>query len=187
MTVATGGPVTTVTAVTTVTTVTTREARARGYRRAGEVAELLGVTVRTVHYYEEEGLVTPLRTPSGTRFYTDFHLRRLEACVRLACVGVPLRTVRSIASSRDVETGDQFGKALVEVLTAMRSDLRANLETLRHLLADLERAERIARSCWSCPNRPSRLTCPECPCEGGLASSLVMQLAWDPDRPSEDG
>jgi DNA-binding transcriptional MerR regulator len=178
VTVATGGPV---------ITVTTREARARGYRRAGEVAELLGVTVRTVHYYEEEGLVTPLRTPSGTRFYTDFHLRRLDACVRLACVGVPLRTVRSIAESRHVETGDQFGKALAEVLAAMRSDLRANLETLRHLLADLERAERIARNCWSCPNRPTRLTCPDCPCEAGLGSSLLMQLAWDPDRPSDDG
>lgn len=165
--------------------VTAAEARARGYRRAGDVAELLGVTVRTVHYYEEEGLVTPLRSDRGTRYYTAFHIRRLEVCVRLACVGVPLRTVRSIAESRDVATGEQFGRALVDVISTMREDFRTNLRTLRDLLADLERTERMARDCWSCPNRPSRLTCPGCPCETGLGSSFLMQLAWDPDRPPD--
>jgi DNA-binding transcriptional MerR regulator len=163
-------------------------ARRLGYRRAGEVAELLGVTVRTVHYYEEEGLVTPLRTARGTRYYSGFDVRRLEVCVRLACVGVPLRTVRDVALSRaDARTGEEFGRALVEVIAAMRTDFRANLSTLRSLLADLERAERLARSCWSCPNRPTRRSCPDCPCETGLESSFFMHLAWDPDRPRDSG
>lgn len=167
--------------------VSVTEARARGYRRAGEVAELLGVTVRTVHYYEEQGLVTPRRTDRGTRYYSDFDVRRLEVCVRLACVGVPLRTVKAIALSRDVPTGHQFGEGLVEVISALRRDLRANLDAVRYLLADLERTERIARSCWSCPRRPTRRSCPECPCETRLGTSFLLQLAWDPDRPVGEG
>jgi len=161
------------------------DARRLGYRRAGEVAELLGITVRTVHYYEEEGLVTPRRTSRGTRYFSEFDVRRMEVCVRLACVGVPLRTIRDVALTRlDAGSGDDFGRAVVELIARMREDFRANLAALRNLLADLERAERLARSCWSCPNPPTRRSCPGCPCETQLASSFFMHLAWDPDRPA---
>ena len=37
----------------------------------GQVAEQFGVTVRTLHHYDEIGLVRPHRTASGYRVYTD--------------------------------------------------------------------------------------------------------------------
>ena len=38
----------------------------------GQVAELLGVTVRTLHHYDQIGLVVPSgRTPAGYRVYDD--------------------------------------------------------------------------------------------------------------------
>ena len=75
-------------------------ARQLGYQSAGEVAEMLGVTLRTVRYYEEQGLVTPTRTDKGTRYYSDFDVQRLEVCVRLAAVGVPIKTLRQLATIR---------------------------------------------------------------------------------------
>ena len=40
----------------------------------GQVAERFGVTVRTLHHYDEIGLVHPHRTAAGYRRYTDADL-----------------------------------------------------------------------------------------------------------------
>jgi DNA-binding transcriptional MerR regulator len=148
------------------------------------VAELLGVTPRTVHYYEEQGLVTPKRTDKGTRFYSDFDVRRLEVCVRLAELGVPIRTIARLAQTRpNSATGEDSSHALVEVFSEIRSTFRKRLAGLRYMLGDLEKTERLVRTCWNCPNKPTRQDCPDCPCEVELNSAFIVNLTWDPDRP----
>ena len=152
------------------------------------MAELLGVTPRTVHYYEEQGLVTPKRTDKGTRFYSDFDVRRLEVCVRLAELGVPIRTIARLAQIRpNAATGEESSHELVEVFSEIRSTFRKRLAGLRYMLGDLEKTERLVRTCWNCPNKPTRQDCPDCPCEVELNSAFIVNLTWDPDRPeSED-
>lgn len=163
------------------------QARRRGYHSAGEVAEMLGVTSRTVRYYEEQGLVTPVRTDKGTRYYSDFMIQRLEVCVRLAGVGVPLKVLRELATIRPSSaTGEESSHALVEVFAELRRDLRESLKTIRNVLSDLETTERLVRTCWDCPNRPTRRDCPGCPCEQELDSAFVLHLTWDDDRPESD-
>lgn len=160
------------------------EARRLGYQSPGEVAEMLGVTLRTVRYYEEEGLVTPVRTDKGTRYYSDFAVQRLEVCVRLAAVGVPIKTLRQLATTRPGSTtGEESSHRLVELFEQLRGDLRATLANVRYLLSDLEKTERLVRTCWDCPNRPTRLDCPTCPCETRVDSAFLVHLTWDEDRP----
>jgi DNA-binding transcriptional MerR regulator len=164
-----------------------REARRRGYQSSGEVAELLGVTPRTVHYYEEQGLVTPKRTDKGTRFYSDFDVRRLEVCVRLAELGVPIRTIAKLAQTRpNSTTGEESSHALVEVFAEIRGTFRKRLAGLRYMLGDLEKTERLVRTCWTCPNKPTRKDCPDCPCETDLRTAFILNLTWDPDRPEDE-
>jgi DNA-binding transcriptional MerR regulator len=50
-----------------------------GELRIGEAAARVGVSSRTLRYYEELGLLTPSgRTPGGARRYTDDDIARLE-------------------------------------------------------------------------------------------------------------
>lgn len=164
-----------------------QQARRLGYQSAGEVAELLGVTLRTVRYYEEQGLVTPTRTDKGTRYYSDFAVQRLEVCVRLAGVGIPIKTLKQLATVRpSAESGEQSSHELVEVFQALRGDLRKSLANLRYLISDLEKTERLVRTCWTCPNRPNRVDCPECPCEVEIDSAFILHLTWDDQRPVAD-
>ncbi|TYP57807.1 MerR-like DNA binding protein [Thermosediminibacter litoriperuensis] len=47
--------------------------------RVKEVADLVGISVRTLHYYDEIGLLTPEKTcESGYRLYTDDDLEKLQ-------------------------------------------------------------------------------------------------------------
>src|SRR3981081_3153268 len=84
------------------------QARRLGYQSAGEVAEMLGVTLRTIRYYEEQGLVAPTRPDKGTRDCADVAVQRLEVCVRLAAVGIPIKTLRQLALIRPgSESGEE--------------------------------------------------------------------------------
>lgn len=58
--------------------------------RIGELAAATRLTVRTLHYYDQIGLVTPsYRTSGGHRVYTESDLRRLYAVVALRRLKVP--------------------------------------------------------------------------------------------------
>jgi len=59
-----------------------------------EAARLAHVTVRTLHHYDEIGLLVPSkRSASGYRLYTDADLRRLHQILLLRELGFPLETI----------------------------------------------------------------------------------------------
>jgi DNA-binding transcriptional MerR regulator len=63
--------------------------------KVGELAQLAGVSVRTLHHYEDIGLLRPgARTDSGHRLYTPSDVERLARIVALAQLGLSLEEVR---------------------------------------------------------------------------------------------
>ena len=63
----------------------------------GQVASFAGVSVRTLHHYDDVGLLTPTgRTPAGYRLYDDADLGRLRDVLSYRELGFSLEQVRSI-------------------------------------------------------------------------------------------
>jgi DNA-binding transcriptional MerR regulator len=59
--------------------------------RVGELARRTGLTVRTLHHYDDLGLLRPrARTKSGHRLYGAADLRRLQQILSLRALGLPL-------------------------------------------------------------------------------------------------
>jgi DNA-binding transcriptional MerR regulator len=59
--------------------------------RIGEVARASGLTVRTLHHYDEIGLLVPsARSEAGYRLYSDADVRRLYRILALRGMGFPL-------------------------------------------------------------------------------------------------
>lgn len=89
--------------------------------RVGEVARLAGLTVRTLHHYDDIGLLRPDRTPAGHRVYRHAHVERLYRICVLRRFGRPLE---EIAHALEDPTWTLDG--------ALRTHLRAlDEETLR--------------------------------------------------------
>jgi MerR family transcriptional regulator, thiopeptide resistance regulator len=96
---------------------------------AGELARAAGVTVRTLHHYDEIDLLVPgERTATGHRRYTADDVRRLYRIRALRHLGVPLDRIAAA-----LDTGD-----LRAVLTAQLADL----DTRARHLDDLRRQVR---------------------------------------------
>jgi DNA-binding transcriptional MerR regulator len=64
----------------------------------GEVAERAGLSLRTVRYYEEVGLVTPsARSEGGFRLYSDVDIERLLLVKRMKPLGLMLEEMGELA------------------------------------------------------------------------------------------
>lgn len=111
---------------------TTRLHTAQVELTVGQVAEEFGVTVRTLHHYDAEGLVVPsARTQAGYRLYTDDDLARLATVVTYRRLGLPLAEVRALL--------DGEGSA-AEHLRRQRSVVISRLGELEQLVTAIDRA-----------------------------------------------
>lgn len=65
-----------------------------------EVAELTGISVRTLHHYDEIGLLSPGRkAESGYREYTDEDLETLQQILFFRELGFPLKKIKDVLNS----------------------------------------------------------------------------------------
>jgi DNA-binding transcriptional MerR regulator len=107
--------------------------------RIGEISEATGVSVRMLRYYEEQGLLTPSRTPSGQRVYQAETVETVGRIRRLLAAGLGTRTIRTVLAcacggDRDVEPC--LDPLLVEEITRLDGEL-ARLTEHRGTLAGL--------------------------------------------------
>ncbi len=67
-----------------------------------ELAKATGLTVRTLHHYDEIELLRPsVRSEAGHRIYTDADVQRLYRIISLRQLGFPLADITSIIESDD--------------------------------------------------------------------------------------
>jgi DNA-binding transcriptional MerR regulator len=73
---------------------------ADGYLRIGELARMLGVTLRTLRFYEDKGLIRPHRQ-GATRLYGRREVARLKLILMGRRVGFSLREVKHMLDLYD--------------------------------------------------------------------------------------
>src|SRR3954469_21965395 len=92
----------------------------------GELASASGLTVRTLHHWDEIGLLRPAeRSAAGHRRYSSAEVERLYRIVALRRLGLSLEQVEA---ALDVE-----GPDLRTAVVAHRARVKAELARLRRL------------------------------------------------------
>ncbi len=105
-----------------------------GYMTVGEVAKKMGTTVRTLQYYDKEGLLSPsAESEGGRRLYTDKDLVILHQIVSLKSLGFSLNDIKRRLIS--LETPMDVANALTE----QADDIRGKIEQLTASLTAIER------------------------------------------------
>ena len=105
-----------------------------GYMTVGEVAKKMGTTVRTLQYYDKEGLLSPsAESEGGRRLYTDKDLVILHQIVSLKSLGFSLNDIKQRLIS--LETPMDVANALTE----QADDIRGKIEQLTASLTAIER------------------------------------------------
>jgi MerR family transcriptional regulator, thiopeptide resistance regulator len=69
--------------------------------KVGELAKQTGLTVRTLHHYDEIGLLSPShRTAAGHRLYVEDDVARLQQVASLRNLGFPLEEIRDVLNEK---------------------------------------------------------------------------------------
>lgn len=104
-----------------------------GYMTVGEVAKKMGITVRTLQYYDKEGLFSPsAESEGGRRLYTDKDLVTLHQIVSLKSLGFSLDDIKRRLIS--LETPADVANAL----TKQADDIRGKIEQLTASLTAIQ-------------------------------------------------
>ncbi len=95
----------------------------------GQVAELSGVTIRTLHHYEQIGLFVPGgRTTAGYRLYSDADINRLSRILYYRELGFPLDDIATLISDAGIDPLDHLERQhqlLIERLARVQAMVMA--------------------------------------------------------------
>lgn len=104
-----------------------------GFMTVGEVAKKIGVTVRTLQYYDKEGLLSPsAESEGGRRLYTDKDLVILHQIISLKSLGFSLDDIKHRLISLETPTD------VATALTEQADSIREKIEQLTASLTAIE-------------------------------------------------
>jgi len=134
----------------------------RSYK-IGELAGLSGSTTRTLRYYEELGLLEPIRNTSGQRLYRDESLTRLSFINELKSGGFALLEIKSFFESwKDKKTGSEASEATMATIQQKLASIAEIQKQLSKLNDELRAMVGFLIACKNCERKPSESNCSPC-------------------------
>ncbi len=151
--------------------------------KIGEAASLLSTSTRTLRFYEEQGILAPVKTAKGVRLYTNDDIQIIRVVQRLAALGVALRDIAELATIRSCsQTGHQASHKVFDLLEALQRSTEWKKKECELVLEEIAKTTRLVKRCFGCENPPTYLGCEQCPVASNVGDSRLLQLIWDKDR-----
>ncbi|MDC2960264.1 MerR family transcriptional regulator [Streptomyces gilvifuscus] len=97
--------------------------------RIGELASRTGVSIRSLRYYEEQGLLHSSRSGSGQRHYTEEEVDRVAFIQRLYAAGLSSRTIAELLPCVDLPS-EEHSDAALERMAQERDRLSEHITDL---------------------------------------------------------
>jgi DNA-binding transcriptional MerR regulator len=105
--------------------------------KIGEVAQRSGLTVKTIRFYCDEGLIHPIsRSEGGYRLFGDEVFAELALIRTLKAMDIPLQDVRQILESR--RSGVCTCTTLQDTIRTKAGEIEQKIAALRDLQSELE-------------------------------------------------
>lgn len=109
-----------------------------------QLAAELGITVRTLHFYEAQGLLTPQRA-GNTRVYSQRDRARMILILRGKSLGFSIKEIRDYLELYDIDpTHEQQTKALLKAVRLRIDRLDEQQVALTQTLLELNEIEQLA-------------------------------------------
>ena len=112
----------------------------------GEIARLTGVSVRTVQYYDDRGILIPSElSEGGRRLYSEEDLKRMRIICFLREVGIPINSIAQLfAEEKPENVISLLLEQQEEILRAELSERQTKLELLEGIKRELREIEHFS-------------------------------------------
>lgn len=129
----------------------------------GDMAKRLGISGRTIRYYEELGLIASERSSGGFRIFNSSQFEKLHMILALKDLGMPLEEIGKFLQLRQHGTiGADVAPPLLASMKAKAVEFKKTIEKYKAVVKDLEEAIDIIENCKTCHNITQENSCEEC-------------------------
>lgn len=152
--------------------------------KIGEIVRRSGLSERMLRHYEELGILHPLRSPRGTRRYTEQDLLTARLAKQLRELDLPLEIATELAEERKSHaTGDAASMSVAALLDDLSKRLSERASRALELQTVTLQAAEAVRQCSGCTNKPDPNGCPDCPLGDYVDDNALAALIWRNDDP----
>jgi DNA-binding transcriptional MerR regulator len=109
------------------------------FASVAEAAAQLGVSTRTLRYYEQLGFLTPARTAGGHRQFRPADIETVERIRRMQALGLSLTTIRKALQYRSYQDESGRHRMASADLYRIAAEARADADAVRARIAALRR------------------------------------------------
>jgi DNA-binding transcriptional MerR regulator len=128
----------------------------------GDVAKRLGITQRSIRYYEERGLIHPARTEGRFRVYAKSEVERLKTVLLLKDLGVSLDEISSLIKLWHEGVSSEVAPKVREALHMRLDDFKAMEKKYRKGIEQLTEVLNVLTVCETCGHAVAQSTCRHC-------------------------
>lgn len=145
----------------------------------GDMARLSKTTLRTVRFYEQEGLISSQAREDGChRKFPRTELRKLQMISDLREAGLSLHDIKMLLGlKRACQTPERAACQMADVLGRCIQELQERIDTLARLRSELSKTIQTIRSCRDCPKPEFPAGCSDCEVTEH-DSSRTTELLW---------
>lgn len=147
----------------------------------GDMARLTGSTLRTVRFYEQEGLLEPAsRNGGGHRLFHPEQLHKLQFVLDLREAGLSLNDIKSLLELKHCCGDPQQASARVSaILEKQLADMQRKITLLRRLRDELASTVSAMRECRSCEDTRFPHRCHECDVMQRPEPPRALRVLWN--------
>jgi len=128
----------------------------------GQIAKELGLSQRTIRYYEEFGFLKPSRTEGGFRTYSERDVELLRMVLRFKDLGMRLDEIRTLLlPSENTMTSDSMLQ-LCEALKGRRDEFQFKIKEYEDSISQIENILNVLSKCNTCGLPSEKGVCERC-------------------------
>ncbi len=128
----------------------------------GEISKNLGISQRTIRYYEELGFIKPSRSEGRFRVYDNNQLNRLKIILLLKELGMSLEDIKNLINICQQGSPHDISPRLHAALLARKNELEAKIKKLRAGIKQLEGSILAIKRCEKCNQPVDDYKCHKC-------------------------
>lgn len=145
----------------------------------GDMARLCSSTLRTVRFYEQEGLIRPRERAGGRRMFTHEELRKLQLALDLREAGLSIQDVKDLfeLKSRHV-TAREASTEVSDILARQIASMQEKIAKLRKLREELSAMLTVVAECRECEGDRFPHACGECDVVAQPGIPRAVRVLW---------
>jgi len=146
----------------------------------GDMARLSQSTLRTVRFYEQEGLIEPeRRSACGHRLFSGRELLKLQLALDLREAGLSVQNIKDLFCLKsDCACPEEASQRMSHVLTEQIDTMQQKIAKLRKLREELTAMVSVLTECQSCEEGNFPLACESCDVLSSPQLPRALQVLW---------